>query len=93
MQYFYDSTLTSYANYTNEQLLNLWRDHEDENARIALAKRNHNIKGDVFIHQGYITNLKSYLEQNPNSVATTIEEAGQEFLAILEAQQTETTEV
>jgi hypothetical protein len=87
MQYFYEKDLTSYKTLTNEQLLDLWKNYEDENARVALAKRNHNIKGDVFMHNGYITNLKTYLEQNENSVATTIEEAGAEYLAFLEAQE------
>lgn len=84
MQYFYEINLKSYETFSNQELLSQWRDNDDENARVVLAKRNHNLKGDVFLHKGFICNLKNHLEQNEDSTATTIEEAGAEFLANLE---------
>lgn len=87
MEYFYENDLLQYEGYTNEELKRLWKENNDEKARIVLAKRNHSIKGDVFIHEGFIINLKTYLEQNPTSTATTIEEAGAEYLVMLEQQE------
>lgn len=87
MQYFYEKNLTSYESYTNEELIALWRNKGDEKARVVASKRLMYLTGDVFFHNGYIINLKKYLEQNPNSTATTIEEAGAEYIALIEAQQ------
>ncbi|MBO5711904.1 MAG: hypothetical protein J6R47_03610 [Acholeplasmatales bacterium] len=93
MDYFYEEELENYEHFTNEELLALWKNQQDQKARVVLAKRNHNIKGDFFVHQGYIINLEAFLQQNENSTARTIEEAGAEYLAQLEAQEQQAQEV
>ena len=50
MEYFYEEELKKYEGYTNEELKRLWKENDDENARIVLAKRNHSIKLDMIRH-------------------------------------------
>lgn len=79
-----EKDLESYKDLTKNQLLELYRENDDEKARIVLAKRNHNLKGDIYYVNGFIANAKNHKAMFPDSTATTIEDMAKEYIASIE---------